>query len=76
MIESHGLIEVDLFPREVDNLAHPEVMHLIQLLEDVAEEYGCNLVHFDIKEGTAILSFDSDVLMAEIIGILQNDRQG
>ncbi len=76
MTEPSGFIEIDMFPKEVDSLVHPEVMHLIQLLEDVAEEYECNLIHFDIKEGTAIFSFDSDVLMAEIIGILQNDSQG
>ncbi|MCP4681997.1 MAG: hypothetical protein GY864_06675 [Desulfobacterales bacterium] len=76
MTEPSGFIEVDMFPKEVDSLSHPEVMHLIQLLEDVAGEYECNLIHFDIKEGTAIFSFDSDILMAEIIGILQNDSQG
>ncbi len=72
---SSGYIEVDLFPKEVDSLVHPEVIRIIQLLEDVAEEYHCNLVYFDIKEGTIIFSFDSDELTSEIVKVLQDEGE-
>lgn len=75
MAESHGYIEVDLFSKEVDSLDLPEVSQFKRLLEEVAEEYDCRLVSFDIEAGTVIFSFDSDELMADILKILQNDRQ-
>ena len=65
-----SLIEVDLFPDEVDRLEHPEVVRLRALLEDVALEYHCRLLFFEIKRGTVTFSFDSDELMAEILKIL------
>jgi len=68
-----GLIEVDLFPTEVDSLEHPEVISLRSLLEDVAMEYHCRLLFFEIENGTVSFSFDSDKLMAEILKILQYD---
>jgi len=46
------------------------------VLEGVAEEYDCELLSFDIDQGTVTFSFDSDELMAEILRILQNDTQG
>ncbi len=65
-----GLIEVDLFPTEVDSLEHPEVLRLRALLENVALEYHCRLLFFEIERGTVSFSFDSDELMAEILKIL------
>ena len=68
-----GLIEVNLFPPEVDSLEHPQVIGLRALLEDVAIEYHCRLLFFEIEHGTVSFSFDSDILMAEILKILQDD---
>ena len=70
-----GFIEVDLFPEEVDSLDDPEVIRFKNLLEEVAEEYHCSLVSFDIDCGTVIFSFDSDEITAKILTILQNDKQ-
>ena len=72
---SSGLIEVDLFSMDVNDLDHPEVIGLRELLEDVALEYHCRLVYFDVHQGTVAFSFDSDTLMAEILKILRNDSQ-
>jgi hypothetical protein len=72
-MESHSLIEVDMFPEEVNSLEHPDVVHFRDVLEDVALEYHCRLIYFDIQNGTVIFSFDSDKLMADILKILQND---
>jgi hypothetical protein len=72
-MESHRLIEVDMFPEEVNSLEHPDVVHFRDVLEDVALEYHCRLIYFDIQNGTVIFSFDSDKLMADILKILQND---
>ncbi|MBW1996702.1 MAG: hypothetical protein JRJ29_01920 [Deltaproteobacteria bacterium] len=66
-----GTIEVDMFSEEVDSPDHPEAVKLKNLLEEVAEEYGCELVFFGIEKGTVSFSFDSDELMAEIIKVLQ-----
>lgn len=75
MSEPSGLIEVDLFPAEVDSLEHPQVRRFRELLENVALEYHCRLLFFDIERGTVSFSFDSDQLMAEILNILQNGSQ-
>jgi len=74
MDQSHGSIEVDLFPEEVDSLDHPYVMSLKELLEEVALQYRCRLMSLEIDSGTVIFSFDSQELMADILKILQNDR--
>lgn len=76
MVEAYGLVEVDLFPEEVDSLDHPDVTRFKRLLEEVAQEYHCRLLNLDIDAGTVIFSFDSHELMADILKILQNDRQG
>jgi hypothetical protein len=70
---SSGLIEVDLLSMDVNDLDHPEVIGLRELLEDVALEYHCRLIYFDIRQGTVTFAFDSDTLMAEILKILRND---
>lgn len=72
-MESIGLIEVDMFPEEINSLEHPEVMRLRDVLEDVALEYHCRLTYFDIQNGTVIFSFDSEKLMSDILKILQTD---
>lgn len=73
MAESTGYIEVDLFSDDVDDSDHPEAVRLREVLEEVAEEYDCSLTSFDVREGTAIFSFDSDELMANIVKMLQDD---
>ncbi|MBL7213099.1 MAG: hypothetical protein ISS61_12045 [Desulfobacteraceae bacterium] len=74
MDQSHGFIEVDLFPEEVDSLDHPYVTSLKEMLEEVALQYHCRLLSLDIDAGTVIFSFDSQELMADILKILKNDE--
>jgi hypothetical protein len=75
MSESSGLIEVDLFPAEVNSLDNPQVLRFKELLEEVALEYHCRLIFFDINNGIVSFSFDSDELTSEILKILHNDSQ-
>ena len=75
MTDLYGYIEVDLFPEEVDSDDHPEVIHFKGILEDVAEDFNCRLVFFEINQGTVTFSFDSEELMAEILQILKHDSQ-
>ncbi len=67
-----GVIEVDLFPEDVDNKDHPEVVKFMELLLDVAEEYSCELLSFEIEKGIVSFSFDSNELMANILRVLQD----
>ena len=67
-----GVIEVDMFSKDVDTLTHPDVIAFKELLEEVADEYGCLLISFDIDHGTVSFSFDSDELTAEILKVLRN----
>ncbi len=73
-MSEYGYIEVDMFPPDVNDPNHPEVVRFRKLLEDVAREYNCNLTHFEIDHGTVIFSFDSDELIAEIIRILEKNE--
>ena len=66
-----GVIEVDLFDEDVNNPDHPEVLKLKKLLQQVAGEYHCRLLSFEVKEGTVSFSFDSDALTAKILRLLQ-----
>ena len=66
-----GIIEVDLFPKDVESAAHPEARRFKKLLWNVAEEYGCKLTSFEVEHGTVSFSFDSDVLVAEILRVLE-----
>ena len=66
-----GTIEVDLFTEEVDNSDHPEALILKTLLEQVADDYDCELLNFNVDKGTVSFSFDSDELTADILKILQ-----
>lgn len=67
-----GIIEVDMFSREVTSEDHPEVITFKEILLEVAEEYDCELLHFEINQGTVAFSFDSDELMTDILKILQS----
>ena len=73
MEEPTGFIEVDLFSDDVDDPEHPVAVHFREMLENVAEQYECRLTSFDVREGTAVFSFDSHELMADIVKVLQND---
>lgn len=66
-----GTIEVDMFPAEVNSPTHPEAIVFRTLLEQVADDYDCELVSFQVDHGTVSFSFDSDELTAEILRILQ-----
>ena len=66
-----GTIEVDMFSEEVDSPSHPEAMIFKTLLEQVADEYDCELLSFEVAHGTVSFSFDSDELTAEILKIFQ-----
>ncbi len=69
---SSGVIEVDLFPEEVDSLSHPEVAKFKKLLKQVARGYRCKLTSFDVAHGTVSFSFDNDEVIAEILKVLQD----
>ncbi len=69
-----GFIEVDLFSKDVDSADHPQAIHFRGLLEEVAEDYRCRLVSFEVEKGTVTFSFDDDGLTAEILKILQIDE--
>jgi hypothetical protein len=68
-----GAIEVDLFPEEVDGPDHPEALRFRALLEQVADDYGCSLVWFQVDQGTVSFAFDDDLLTAEILRELEMD---
>jgi hypothetical protein len=70
-----GVIEVDLFSRDVDSADHPEARKLKKLLKVVAKEYRCKLTSFDVEHGTVSFSFDSDVLVAEILRVLESEHE-
>jgi hypothetical protein len=76
MKKDAGTIEVDLFSGEVDNTDHPEAVKFKRLLEEVAKENRCRLLTFQIREGTASFSFDSDELTAKILQVLCIGKKG
>jgi hypothetical protein len=65
-----GVIEVEMFDKEVDDVEHPMAESFKELLEQVAEEYQCRLESFEVSRGTVYFSFDNDELEAEILKIL------
>ena len=69
-----GTIEVDMFSEEVDSPDHPDAVILRTLLEQVADDYDCELLSFDVDQGTVSFSFDSDELTAEVLKILQEQN--
>jgi hypothetical protein len=72
---SDGIIEVDLFSEDVDTADHPDARRFKKLLKDVAKEYRCKLVSFEVEHGTVSFSFDSDVLVAEILRVLETKHE-
>ena len=70
-----GVFEVDLFSKDVDSPYHPEAVKFRQILDEVAEKFGCHLLSFHVDQGTVSFSFDSDELTAKILQIL-GKRQG
>ena len=72
---SDGIIEVDLFSRDVDSVDHPEAKRFKKLLREVAKEYRCKLMSFEVEHGTVSFSFDSDILVAEVLKVLKSERK-
>ena len=70
-----GVIEVDMFDKDVNDPEHPVADSFRALLMEVAEQYNCELLSFSINRGVVSFSFDSDELMAEVINILQIEEQ-
>jgi len=68
-----GIIEVEMFSKDVNDPHHPVAESFQELLVEVAEQHGCNLLSFSVDKGVASFSFDNDELMADIIKILQID---
>ena len=67
---SMGIIEVELFSEDVESQSHPKAIEFRRLLEQVAEEYDCQLLSYEVDHGTVSFSFDDDVLTAEILKVL------
>jgi hypothetical protein len=65
-----GVIEVEMFPKDVDDPKHPVAESFKELLEQVAGEYECHLESFEVSHGMVSFSFDDDELTAEILKIL------
>jgi hypothetical protein len=55
----------------VNGVDHPYASQFKDMLESVAEQYECKLISFEVRKGTAIFSFDSDELNAEILDLLK-----
>lgn len=66
-----GTIEVDMFSEEVDSPDHPDAILFKTLLEQVADDYDCELLSFEVERGTVSFSFNSDELTADILKVLQ-----
>ena len=71
MSEGFGILEVDIFPPEVNNTSHPKAEEFRLLLIKVAEEYDCRLIFFQVQNGIAMFTFDNDALMADILKLLR-----
>ena len=72
--EIAGVVEVDMFDEEVDSPDHPVAESFRELLKEVAEEYECSLISFEVHGGMVSFAFDSDILMADILKILQQEE--
>ena len=68
-----GIIEIEMFSEDVDSPEHPVAESFRELLEEVAEQYDCQLTSFDVQGGMVSFSFDNDELIAEILRILRED---
>ena len=65
--------EVEMFPSDVDSVSHPYADQLRDMLTDVAREYDCRLLSFDVHKGIVSFSFDCDELNADILRIIQGE---
>ena len=63
-----------MFPEDVDSPDHPVADSFKELLLEVAEQHGCELMSFEVAGGTVSFSYDDDELTAEILKILQLDE--
>ena len=70
-----GIIEVDMFPDDIDSSEHPVAESFKDLLEEVAEQHGCRLLSFDVDRGMVSFSFDNDELTAKILKMLQTGEE-
>jgi hypothetical protein len=68
-----GIIEVEMFSKDVDDPGHPVAESFKDLLEEVAAEYECRLESFEVSHGTVSFSFDNDELTAQILKILSTE---
>ena len=66
-----GVIEVDLFDKDVSGADHPEALRFKKLLLEAASDYHARLLTFEVHEGTVSFAFDSDELTAEILKVLE-----
>ena len=66
-----GMFEVDLFPEDVDSTDHPEARDFRKVLEEVARDFQCELLSFEVDHGTVSFVFDSEELNAEILKVLE-----
>jgi uncharacterized protein YpuA (DUF1002 family) len=67
-----GMFEVELFPEEVNSADHPKTRDFRKILEEVARDFQCNLVSFEVDHGIVSFVFDSDELNAEILKVLES----
>ena len=67
-----GMFEVDLFPEQVNSTDHPQAREFRKMLEDVARDFQCKLLSFEVYQGTVSFVFDSDELNAEILRVLES----
>lgn len=70
-----GIIEIDMFTSDVDSTKHPVAESFKELLEEVAEQYGCQLTYFNVHSGMVSFSFNNDELTAEILKILRSGQK-
>ena len=68
-----GIIEIDMFSPDVTGSQHPVAESFRDLLDEVAEQYECKLMTFEVHKGVVSFSFDNEELMADIINILRTD---
>jgi len=68
-----SVIEVDMFSQDVDSPEHPVAESFKELLEEVAGQFDCCLLSFEVNRGTISFSFDSDELTAEILKMFEDD---
>ena len=66
-----GMFEVDLFPEDVDSTDHPKARDFRKVLEEVARDFQCKLLSFEVDHGSVSFVFDSEELNAEILKVLE-----